>query len=461
MTILTRVLADHAASIDVERLPSVVSETARRCVLDLMSAAIAGSGSPAPSAIRRVAGHLHGTGNAVLWFCSQHASLHAALLHNGAAASALDLDDGSRAARGHPGSSVIPAVLTLAGMTPAVSQFDILSAIIAGYDVGVRIAAAQKIEAIRTRQTGRWAALASAAAIGRLLRVPAQTIAQALAIAGVLAPNQRANGSSGYSRDTGNLVKEGIAFSAATGVQSLFLAMEGFTGPIDLLDHPDFYDGDRIVGGLGRSFEIMGTYFKPYACCRYIHPALDALVAMTRQTRLSAPDVASIRVETFGFALRLGNSLDPQNLVDLQYSLPYCLAVLMSNGEQALLPIDEGLLHRPDIQRLAQKVELIEDREAEARFPIETLARLTVTTRSGRRLVSELTAPRGDPARPMDWQALENKFRAVSRRNWASRDQDRMITAISELGQGRHCELLQMLEALPTTSASRQPSSSV
>jgi 2-methylcitrate dehydratase PrpD len=128
------------------------------------------------------------------------ASPFAALLVNSSAASALYLDDGNRSARGHPGACVVPTVLTLAATQPQVSAEDMLAAIVAGYDVGVRVAAAQNPEGIATRQTGRWAAFAAAAAAGRLLKADPAHLAQALAIAGVLAPNQRANGSSGYSR---------------------------------------------------------------------------------------------------------------------------------------------------------------------------------------------------------------------------------------------------------------------
>lgn len=446
MPYLTRRLANHALAIDVERLSPDVKEVTLLCVLDLLAAAMAGAGSPAPSAAIATSELLYGSGRAPAWFTGRTCSLLSALLHNALCASALDLDDGNRAARGHPGASVIPTVLTLASVMPQIGATDILSAIIAGYDVGVRIAAAQNIEAIPTRQTGRWAGFASAAATGRLLKIEPTCLTEALAIAGVTTPNQRANGSSGYSRVTGNLVKEGIAFSAQTGLQAVFLARAGFTGPVDLLDHGRFYDRGRLLDRLGSRFEISDTYFKPYSCCRYIHPALDAYLSLRRDHGFSSDEIERIEVDTFQFALRLANSCDPENLTAFQYSLPYCLAVLALKGEEALAPIAPGLLHRAELTTFAARVTLREDPEAEARFPAQTCARITIHFKTGMRLMSDMTGARGDPGWPMDRAALVSKFRAVSGQRFQRSDQDRIIRSVDLLGEGNACHLLQLLE---------------
>lgn len=445
MAHLTSMLAQHALSIDIPRLGPGVKETALRCVLDLLGSAIAGIATAGPVATRAASAQTLGPGAASIWMSGCTASPLSALLVNGSAACALDLDDGNRSARGHPGACVIPTVLTLSSTQPRVSADDVLAAIIAGYDVGVRIAAAQNPAVIATRQTGRWGAYAAAAAAGRLLRADPLALAQALAIAGVLAPNQRANGSSGYSRVTGNLVKEGIAWSAALGVQALYMAIHGYTGPIDILDHGRFYDARRICRGLGRRWEILDTYFKPYACCRYIHPALDAFFHLQDQYGFRALEIDRIDVQIFHWALLLGNALEPQNIVALQYSLPYCLAVAAIEGREALLPISTALIDRPDLARFARNVHLFEDPVAEKAFPRKTLARVIVTTRQGQRLVSPRVAPVGDPDRPMPQEAIENKFRLVTRHSISPAKQEALIASVSALGNGSSDDLLREL----------------
>ena len=47
------------------------------------------------------------------------------------------------------------------------------------------------------------------------------------------------------------------------------LAAQGFVGPLDIWDHPDYYRGQAITDGFGEEWTILRTYFKPYACCRW------------------------------------------------------------------------------------------------------------------------------------------------------------------------------------------------
>jgi 2-methylcitrate dehydratase PrpD len=262
----------------------------------------------------------------------------------------------------------------------------------------------------------------------------------------VLAPNQQANGSSGYARLTGNDVKEGIPWSAATGLMALDLARNGYTGPEDLLDHPAYYDSERILEGLGHRFEICGTYFKPYACCRYIHPALDRLFDLVKAHELTAADIVSVEVETFGWALKLGNVLKPSNLVEIQYSLPYCIAVAVMEGRDALAPIGEGLLNREDLSEFAREVKITVNPDIEAVFPAETLARVIVETRQ-HKYVSALDGPVGDPHRPMDWYAVEEKFLRVTRHVLSPSKQQQIIDGVLWVADGEIDTLLRHLRS--------------
>ena len=444
MAYLARTIAEHVCGSLSTNTDPALRELAMRCILDLLGAAFAGSGMPGPSAMRNIAHSQFGDGVVPIWGTGTRAAPIAALLANSAAASALDIDDGHRAARGHPGAAVIPTVLALASQHTATAR-DIVSAIVLGYDVGVRIAAAQNPERIRTRQSGRWAACAAVAAGARLLKYKPEHVSQALSIAGVLAPNQEANGSSGYSKLTGNDVKEGIAWSAATGLTALSLAAHGHTGPEDFLDHPDYYDGERMVTGLGSRLEILGTYFKPYACCRYVHPALDGFLDVIARHRLKPESITSLDVETFGWAVKLNNTTEPKNLVDVQYSLPYCLAIAAIDGADALVPIKADVLNRPDLSHFAENVRLHVAPEIDALFPGETLARVTVRT-NRLEYTSNIQAPLGDPQNPMDWDALEQKFLVITSGVISSERQQLIVDGVLNIANGDVSSLLHALD---------------
>ncbi|WP_306915087.1 MmgE/PrpD family protein [Rhizobium mesoamericanum] len=431
---LTRILAEHVCTIAARPPLSETRDMTIRCVLDLVGAAIAGHSSTSAVAARQSVAALFGAGEAPIWSAGRRSSVIGAIMCNATAASALDVDDGHRSARGHPGAAVITTALTLGSACHADGD-DIIAAIVAGYDIGVRVAAAQNPAGIPTRQSGRWAGIASAATAAVLLKAAPPVISQAMSIAGVLAPNQQANGSSGYSRLTGNHVKEGIAWSTATGLMALELAIHGHTGPEDLFDHPDFYDRQRLLSDLGQRWEILTTYIKPYACCRYIHPALDRLLELVDRYCLNAETIVSIEVQTFGWALKLANRTNPDTLVDVQYSLPYCLAIALVDGAAALLPVTTNCLDRPDLIAVANKVQLSLHHDSDRIFPEETLARVVVHTRRGR-FASDLGGPLGDPRSPLLWHGIEEKFRRLTSGELTPTRQQAVIDAALALADG-------------------------
>lgn len=450
MTHASVTLAEYVTGLRGDALPKAARRRVVQCVLDVLGAAAAGYNAPATRGLREVVCAMYGQGDAAVWFSGKALTAAGAVFCNSAAASALDLDDGNRAARGHPGAAVIPAALACAaeGANSATTADDFMAAVVAGYEVGVRVAAARdaanKTNTV-SRQSGRWSGYAAAAAAGRLRRTPPLHLAQAFAIAGVTAPNQEANGSSGYSRLSGNDVKEGIAWSAASGMSALQLAQAGLTGPLDILDHESHFARSLLLDGLGgEALKIRDTYFKPYSCCRYNHPAIDAVAGLMREHAFSASDITAVEVHTFGWALKLGNKIEPRNLVDVQYSIPYCIGVAAVIGTDALLPVDERTLNRPDVSAFARRVTLHTDSALDSRFPAETLARVIVRTPQ-RVYESPVTTPRGEPTHPMGDEALREKFLTLTRPHMKASRQAALLQAIEQLADGDLQPLLTQL----------------
>ncbi len=401
----TERLAQATLALPAGDLAQTTRKAIQRCILDLIGAAAAGHLAASARALRRMARQTFGPGPAGVWFTGQRLPLAAAAMVNSGAASALDLDDGHRGAAGHPGAAIIPAVFTLAPALKS-SPAEVLAAIAAGYEVGCRVAAARDIDRLATLSTGRWAPFGVAAAAGRLYRVSEAVLAQALAIAGAQAPDLAA---SGYSKVMGNHVKEGIPWAVLTGIGALALAREGFTGPLDILDHPDWFDARRIMAASDFGRAVEAVYFKPYSSCRWSHAALDALTAMVAEQRLEPAAIENITVETFARALRLNNAPDPDTLEGAQYSIPFCLAVAALHGPEALLPLTEARLHDPRCASLARRVVLAVDPALDRRFPGQTPARVTLEA-GGRRFQKTVLTPLGDPANPLGDQDLERKF---------------------------------------------------
>lgn len=402
-------LAREILSYRAETMSQALLGKATDCVLDNLAAALAGFDAPPTIGARDIARRTFGSGTAPIWFATGALNAPGAAWCNSIAASCLDFDDGHRLARGHPGSAIIPAVLAMAASKRA-STREMLAAIAVGYEVAIRVATAQRYEKIQTHQSGRWTGFGVVAACGRLARLSADHLAHALAIVGVGAPNQLANGSSGYARETGNWAKEGIPLSTLQAMIAVELAQLGHTGPRDLFDHVSHYDRDPLVVWSDEPSLILDTYFKQHACCRYIHPALAAWEAIANENAIDPQTVDRIDVVTFSWALKLANKVQPDNLVDAQFSLPFCLAAQILRGPRALAPIAEDLLADRRISELAQRIHLSSEADLDNRFPEQTLARLEVTTHSGDVFSSPAMAPPAHLGRG----ELAEKFSAVA-----------------------------------------------
>lgn len=413
-------------------VPAAALDAARRALADLVAAAVVGHGTPAAQAARSAARRGFGPGPAACWFTSARLTPPGAAFTNAVAASALDLDDGHRAAIGHPGAAVIPAVLAEADARDHPPE-RLLGAIAVGYEVAVRIARARHPARLDTVASGRWCGQGAAAALAWLRGLPAGTMAHAVGITSTTIP---ALFPAGPLVNSGH-VKEGIAWSTVTGAFAADLAAAGFTGGLNTLDNEAAYDPAALLDGLGGpSWLVEGVYFKPYSCCRWAHAPLDALDALLAGAGATAGDLEEIEVGTFVRALTLANEAQPTSLEGAQYSIPFALALLALRGRAALLPLRDASLSDPEIPRLAERVTLVVDPELDAMFPARAPGRVTLRLRDGRRLEKRVLSPLGEPDNPLDWPALIGKFRLATQGSADGGFLDALASALLSLQAG-------------------------
>jgi len=444
-------LARNLLSVKCSDLATPTLHSARRCLLDLFAAAAAGFHAPAATALRNMA--CRREGRARLWYSGHNAAADAAAMANSAASSALDLDDGHRWAGGHPGAAIIPAVLAVSEAAGR-SFGDALTAMTVGYEASVRVAAARDFNRLYALSTGRWSAYGVAAAAGWLQDVHEEQLAQALVIAGELSPWLIG---SGFSQFMGNHVKEGIPWSAHLGLMSLEMAGEGMTGPLDLFDNPEHYDADKMIREFAGAWRIDGVYFKPYACCRWIHTALDALSSLQERARFTAADIDLIEVHTVRRALTLNNHPEPATLESAQYSFPFCLALLACDGSGSLLRLHSGLLARRDVAALAGKVRMAVDPELDSRFPAQCPSRVIVHV-GGVELSAQVDVPLGDPSRPLTDQDLTSKFLDLTRGALQESEVKSFCNRILSMGtEAPITELLAAIPVFPAATAAKPP----
>lgn len=385
-------------------LPGAVQHQARRCLLDSLGALIAGTDTPVARLMADFAVEQFAGGQATLMVAGRKASLVGATLANGFAANALDIDDGYRPIKGHPGACVLPALLAAAEGQAGVSGQAFLTAFVIGYEIGIRAGLIRHATYQTYHSSGSWGAIAAAAAAGKIFGLEAGVLRQALGTAeyhAPIAPMMK-------GIDTPSMGKDSIGWGAMAGVASVLMAQRGFTGV-----EPLFSDAPNPawLTGLGQEYEVLNLYFKPYASCRWAQPAIAGALELARQHHLAPADIARIKVSTFEAAARLTRQ-PPQNTEEAQYHLTYPVAAALIDGQVGPRQVTPPRLFDPAILALTERVEVEVVVKYEQVFPAKTLADVEVITTDGRHLRAAAKQAMWEPPDTLPSDAeLEQKFR--------------------------------------------------
>ncbi|MGC4783504.1 MmgE/PrpD family protein [Micromonospora zamorensis] len=169
----------------------------------------------------------------------------------------------------------------------------------------------------------------------------------------------------------------------------------------------------ELTTGLGTRWRLTDSYLKPYACARWVHPALDAFraaVAGVADPVRERGGLAAIEVDTFAFAASL-STVDVSSDLQARFSVPVSLATLALDGELAAAGFLPDRLARPEVGALAALVRLREEPVFTAALPHERPTRVTVHWRDGSTASATVRNARGNPDDPLTADEVAAKFR--------------------------------------------------
>ncbi len=326
---------------------------------------------------------------------------------NGAASCCLELDEGSKYARGHPCAHVLPAALAL-GAALERGGPEWLTAFVAGYEAAARFGAATRMHP-GVHMHGTWGTAGAATSAGLLLGLDAEQLAAAMDAAS--AQSVAAHFSSAFR---GSFVRNvWVGQAAFAGLTAARLAQAGLAG-VDGAPTTVFgevlgtFDADALDADLGGHREITRGYFKRHAACAYTHPSADAVQQLLADGPLDPAEVGAIKVETYAIATTLDTLEWPTRLAAM-FSIPYVVAETVRGGEFGPRATDEERRRDPVTVELARRVELVASEEFEQRLPTDRGARVTVTSGQGSRS-AEVRNPIGDSNhQPLGWDEVRAK----------------------------------------------------
>jgi 2-methylcitrate dehydratase PrpD len=173
------------------------------------------------------------------------------------------------------------------------------------------------------------------------------------------------------------------------------------------------FSAERVLDDLGTVWHITRNYFRLYACCNPIHPALDCLREALAALRPRPDEVERIDIATYRFASVMRNP-DPPNYFASKYSLPHAAATMVVRGGAGYPALDDTALQDPVIAALRHRVHVTEDLEMTALAPRLRPARVTVILTDGRQATHLRESHRGDFQQPFAEAEIREKFRELA-----------------------------------------------
>jgi len=279
------------------------------------------------------------------------------------------------------------------------------------------------------------------AACCHLMRLDAARTATALAIAASFA--------SGIKANFGTMTKPlHVGHTAHNALFAAMLARDGFTANHEAMEHkqgflevfngPGTYNTEAMLKDWGNPYDVVrpGPGFKQYPCCGSTHPPLDALLALRAEHAMPADKI--VRIDSWTHPRRLAhtNRPDPESGLDAKFSVQYCLARAVLQGQIRLEDFEGDAYDDPTVRALMTRI------HADARTDEALGAEVRVTFADGQVISQKVSAALGrGPDNPMPEGALAAKFA-----NCASR-------ALPPAAVARLQTLLETLETAPSVKA--------
>ncbi len=440
MNSVTGALAARALSLDAGKLSAATIEHAKQAVLDLTGiAARARAESDTAKIVHRVVREVDAGGKATAVAYGPQFSVQYAALLNGCSFHALDFDDTHELSSLHPGAPVIAAALPVAEQL-GMNGRALLAAIVAGYDVTVRLGIAVRPHVHYARgfhPTATAGTFGATAAVARLRGATAATLASAFGI-----NLSQAAGSLQFSADGAQTKPLQVGLAAHNAVLAERFATAGLRGPAEAFEgrsgflhaYSDGADAADILDAWDGVHEIDRTAFKPYPCCRYIHSAVDQLKEIVRQHRLTPDAIDSVRIGLPAAGMRLvgdpeAAKRNPRTVVDKQFSMYHAAAATILWG--SVRWDDYARPDDPQLARLVQRITVVDDPDVEALAPRMASKVEVVAGSVHERRVA--TSPRGEPDRPLEWDELIAKFNELAAATWDAARRKRIVDNVRRL----------------------------
>ncbi len=437
----TAALARFADGITYAALPSAVRERATLIMLDTLGVMIWGSQDPFLVLLRSSYSRAYSPGKATVIGTSGRFDPGLAALLNAAACTVTQLSEGHRRSRGDPGPHIVPAALAVAEIERASGEA-LLAAMVAGYEVAVRVGLALAPLNPDQHVHGHWASIGAAVAAVKLLGGKARELQQAIegtAALLIYAPTATViEGTTVHHLYVGSGLQAaiGVGYGIRAGMTASVGTLEGYVSRRS----GDSFDPSKLAAGLDPAdptYEILNNYFKFYPVCAQVITAIEAVDEIRRQV----PEVGRVRAVTVrvtAAAAALCGGRDVRTTLASKFSIPCMVAARLlypGQGSRELHALD---LEAGPLNAMIRRVAVVADSSLFPPYPDARPVVVEVELNDGELLVARRQIPIGDfSGNPMPLSAIVSKFKEL-------------VKPI--LGDGRTAKLSGLVQSIATCS---------
>ncbi len=391
-------------------IPQEVMARAKRSLLDYLAVTCAGTEFQKEKLKKYISFAMPEAGKFRAIGLEKDFALKEAVFLNGLNGHALDFDDGTNSGIIHLGSPIFSLLLPLS-QRYKIRIDDMLKAAIIGYEASYTMAVSIQPghKAMGYHATGTCGTLGATLAAAYMLGFSEEERFQAFACACVAA-----SGMLKVLDDGSELKPYNVAKTSLLALTALQLAKGGFKGHSDPLGGRGFL---KMMTGkedvelkpvlINGTYAIMKSYTKPYASCRYTHPAVEAAIHM--KGKIKPEDIREIDIRTYDLAVSGHDHTEIPGSYSAKMSIPYATAAGLIYGKAGLQEFSEDVVKSDNILMLTKKIKVSADEELSKVFPEIQAAVVTIKTNTGE-YKERVDFPKGEPENPLTEAEFRERY---------------------------------------------------
>ena len=410
-------LARYVTGLRFADLPSSVVDAAVERLVDTMACAIGGRDCEAVHLGRRISPPSQPTETISVGRAIGDSERNLALTDAGYLNSAMIryLDFNDTYPGGHPSDALGP-VIALADAIGSSGE-ELIVALVAGYDIFIRLAETVKLRE-RGWDQGFGVALATAAGASILLHLDEERTWHALSIAAVANVPMRATRAGELSLWKG----AATSYAAQGALFTTLLAAEGMTGPAAPIDGrhglKELISGEfdlQPFTGDESSFLTRQARIKFWPVEYHLQAAVWSGIELGRE--VTVENLKSVEIDTYWSAWHETGSeeakWDPRTRETADHSMPYVFLRSFQEGALNLSAFDADQYLDPDAREIMSRISVRVEDELEAEFPKVIIMRARATTLDGQTHSVEIVNPKGHEDNPVTDVEIAEKFRRL------------------------------------------------